>query len=215
MRQTRKAELALLGMALVLGLTAAGPVFAWTTQSLNTTIQCYNTGTGTWSTCPGGTLPAGTTIRDSATITMTKESNCGTNSPNYPNCGTISFYIVSGSPSESYCSSGDKTTPPGATAEGVDVVPSTAASSGSAGPLYSLTPTLASGTYYFYVHYSGTGTNGYPSYSTCEPFTGGSFSPPPTTGVPQFPFGMAALMLLAIPALLLVKGRFASAPSKV
>ena len=51
--------------------------------------------------------------------------------------------------------------------------------------------------------------NNYDSGSTCTSYvtlTAGAFPPPPT-GVPQFPYGMALLMAFAIPALLLVKSK--------
>jgi hypothetical protein len=52
--------------------------------------------------------------------------------------------------------------------------------------------------------------NNYDSGSKCSastPLTAGAFPPPPS--VPQFPFGIALLMALAIPALLLVKSKYA------
>jgi hypothetical protein len=75
---------------------------------------------------------------------------------------------------------------------------------------------LSTGSYYFYVVYS-PGSSGYPSQHTCEPFsgtTGGSFPPPPSS-VPQFPFGMALLLAVAIPGLLLVRSKYTGKHSSV
>ena len=201
MRQKSKAEIALLGAAVLLGLSAVSPAFAWT-SGLTTTVLCLNTGTGTWAPCPS-TIPAGTSIKDSATLTGTVEPNCGPHAPS-GNCGTISFRIVTGAVPTSGCPS---SVPTGATAEGTATVPTSFATTGHAGPFYSSSPSLGAGTYYFYVVYSGTGLGGYPAVHKCEPFTGGSFPPPPPPGVPQFPLGLAALLAAAVPALLLLRSK--------
>jgi hypothetical protein len=187
----RTKELALLGIAaMVLAIGAIVPAFAWT-STLTTQIQCNG------SPCSSTvSIPAGTVLQDKATLTLTKESSClGSGS----NCGTVSFYVVSGAAPKSCPSK----LPSGAVAEGVSVVP-TSADSGTPQTLYSSNPTLAAGTYYFYVVYSGTTGGGYPAAYACEPFSGGAFPPPPS-GVPQFPLGMGLLLVLAIPGLLLAK----------
>ena len=62
------------------------------------------------------------------------------------------------------------------------------------------------GNYVWIVSYGG---GGYPSMGPlCESMPSSSFPPPPT--VPEFPLGMAMLLALAIPALLLVRSRTAS-----
>lgn len=68
------------------------------------------------------------------------------------------------------------------------------------------TTALSAGNYVWLVHYTGN-PDGYKRYPTtgndCEPFKLTSLPPP--TSVPEFPFGMALLMAMAIPALVLFK----------
>jgi hypothetical protein len=52
-----------------------------------------------------------------------------------------------------------------------------------------------------------TAVNYYDHGANCDvrtPLTAGAFPPPPT-GVPQFPLGMAVLMAVTLPAMLLIK----------
>jgi hypothetical protein len=204
----RTKRLALLGVAaIVLGLGAIAPAFAWT-ASQTTTILCYSS--GTYTPCASTSLlPSGSSIEDQAALKLNNYACSG------GNCGTISFYVVSGT-APLTCPS---KLPSGATAEGVVTVPTTASTgtgSGTTTTTYtSSSPTLvSSGSYYFYVAYN-PGSSGYPSSGSdsakpqCEPFSGGPFSPPPPPStVPQFPLGMALLLGLAIPGLLVAKSKY-------
>lgn len=202
----RTTKLAILGAtALVLGLFAVAPAFAWS-QNQGTTIQCY--AGGVWSTCASQTAPASSSIRDDYKLGLDGYTCYA------PNCGTISFYVVSGAAPGTCPSS----VPAGATAEGSATVPSSAVpTSPTAGTwyysnYYSLSPTLASGSYYWLVYYNA-GSSGYASQTSCtEAFTGSGYFPPPT-GVPLFPLGMALVLALAIPGLLLIRSKYTSKQS--
>jgi hypothetical protein len=67
---------------------------------------------------------------------------------------------------------------------------------------------LTAGNYIWVVTYAGlTGTDKPPSRQVCEPFKLTAFPPPPS--VPEFPLGSVLMMALAIPALLVFRGKFA------
>ena len=237
--RTKRLVLIILAGALF-GLSAGVPAFAWT-STLTTTIQCYNTktgftncvtvcswtGTGTGTGCSGSsgsgtpTITGGTTIRDKATLTLSLvceingvteydgsckgsyKLTCVAYTPT-ANCGTISFYLVTGSPPAT-C---PKTKPSGATAEGSSTVPTS--NDGATGYYYSSSLVVTgSGQHYFWVVYSGTpankGLEGYPAQYACEPYK-------TTTSAPQFPLGMALVIALALPGLLLIRSRFKAFP---
>src|SRR5208337_2385439 len=194
---SRTKKLAILGaVAVVLGLSAVAPAFAWT-SSLSTTIYCKS-GAGAWSVCASTTsIPAGTAVKDKATLTLTSDGGP---------YGTISFYIYSGTYNT------DKTCAQNVGASTLYWTdPSNAYTVAGSGATnyYSSSPTsLVAGSYFFYVVYSGTGSGGYPSAAKCEPFTTAGYPFPPPSTVPQFPLGMALLLAVAIPGLLLVRSKY-------
>lgn len=200
----RTTELALVGVAaLVLGLSALSPVFAWHVASFSSTIYCENG--STWAPCTSSQLAGiSTPIKDEASLQL---------SANGKPYGTLSFFIYSGG-SSSYFNDVDThvcTINSGASLVWTDSANPQAVTSASQQPssqpfTSSVVSSLTAGSYFFYVSYSGTGSGGYPAGSLCEPFTAVTFPPPPT--VPQFPLGIAVLLGLAIPALFLAKSKF-------
>lgn len=201
---SRTKKLVILGaVAVVLGLFAVAPAFAWdstlTSSPAGTTVYCYTS--GAWSACSNpAAIPGGTSVKDNATLGLDGYSCSGSN------CGTISFYVISGaapgtcpsSPLGSYPSPISSSTVPSSapgTKEGTYHY--TWYTSSSTSP--------AAGSYFFYVYYNA-GSSGYPSRSACEPFTLLPLSIP----TPEFPFGMLLLLAVAIPGLLLVRSKFTS-----
>ena len=196
MIENGRTKLALIAAAAILGLSVVAPTFAWN-ATLNTTIYCMAPGS-TWVACSSVTsIPAGTMIKDKATLTLTADGGP---------YGTIRFYLYSGTYNTAHtCAQNvasatlfwtDPSNPYSVTGTGTTTYYSTAPSS------------IPSGSYFFYVTYSGTGVGGYPAKSTCEPFSTLGFPPP--NPVPQFPLGMGLLLAAAIPGLLLVRSRFSS-----
>jgi hypothetical protein len=165
----------------------------------------------------GVMISGGTTIRDMASLTLSLvcekngvteyDGNCtGTyqltcvNLNPSANCGTISFYLVTGAPPTS-CPTAK---PSGATAEGSSTVPTS--NDGKTDSYYSSSIVVSgSGEHYFWVQYGGTPSNGgvagYPAQYACEKFQ-------ISTSAPQFPLGMTLVIALAIPGVLLIRGRF-------
>ncbi len=181
MQSNRKVTIATLGLlSLLVGVGGVvAPVFAWHIVTFTTTASTTSAAIGTG-------------IHDTANLQLS--SNGGP-------YGTITFYVYKGTS----CDVGGT---PVYTSTPVSV---TSAATCSGGANYN-SPTVSTtgwsaGNYVWVAHYSGTGSSGYPSATaTCEPFS--LFQgPPPPPGVPQFPFGLAALMAIAIPALLLVKSK--------
>jgi hypothetical protein len=220
----RTKKLALLGFtAVALALAGAAPAFAWHVSSFTSTIYCNN-GTSTapsWAPCTSQQLGnINVQIEDQATLQI---------SYNGSPYGTVSFYLYSGGSSTfsngQYKFNGYEipqcTLNTGSHAPTLvwtdSANPQSVTSSAEASSSQTFTSSVvtgSAGTYFFYVVYSGTGSNGYPSSSLCEPFTAsGNFPPPPQNGVPQFPLGMALLLAVAIPGLLLVRSKFASTAS--
>ena len=220
---SRKAVIVLGLLVSLLGIGAtAAPAFACggscpppSSSSLSTTIYCNNG--GTWSACTSTQLGGiNTAIEDKASLALS--------SPDSVSLGTVSFYVFS-CPSSTVTNcyvAGDDGCLPVIFALGSLVVPTKVwtdssnaytVGSGNVGstvvytssqPSFSGTP----GNYFFYVVYSGSISEGYPPASACEPFQTTTHTfPPPPTGAPEFPAGMALLMALAIPALLLVRSR--------
>jgi hypothetical protein len=160
------------------------PAFAWH-SGISTCVA------GTWSKdCTvNPSFAIGTSVSDTAQITLT--SNGGP-------YGTVYFAVAAGicTDHNSPLVSGPSPASITVTGSGVTTYTSTLSTTG-----------LSAGSYVWLVYYSGTGSNGYPrapaSGYDCEPFT--LFAAPPPASVPQFPFGMALLMAIALPALLLLK----------
>ena len=172
------------------------PAYAWYVGSFSTTL-------------PGSSFAIGSTIIDSANLQLSSESV-----PSTYNYGTITFKVYQGTcnPATGLAS--------GTLVYTSSAVTVTSASNGAShsysDPAGFVTTGHSAGSYYFVARYSGStyqwiGNHYYGPYpsstSACEPFT--LLSGPPTNGVPEFPFGMAFLMALAVPILLLVRSRFA------
>jgi len=229
----RTTKLALVGAAaIVFGLGMISPALACTEQSLTTTVLCSSSQSGPFAACPynsetgTSTIPAGDWVQDSATVGVS-----GILPDTNP---TVSFYLVQGSIPSTGCPSSIPTNTPEGTGVTVTWSGSSGTAKSDVVATDSLT-TGTYYFYVVYDHgssgytwgwtwggsqYGGpsngysfdgitwwyAGSDGHSAY-TCEQFTGttgGSFPPPPS-GVPQFPLGMAALMALAIPALLLLR----------
>jgi hypothetical protein len=184
-RSGRKATLATLGLlSLLVGVGGVvAPVFAWHIVSFTTTSSTTSAAIGTG-------------IYDTAYLQI---------SNNGGPYGSITYHVYQGS-----CNSqGNPTGSLVYTSPAVSVT--AAASTGTSPVAYTSatvsTTTWSAGSYVWVVNYSGTGSSGYPAAkAACEPFS--LFQgPPPPPGVPQFPLGLAALMAIAVPALLLVKSK--------
>jgi hypothetical protein len=181
MNNNRKVAVASLGiLALLIGVGGGlGSVFAWHIVSFSTT--------------PSTTSSAiGTSISDSAKLQL---------SDNGGPYGSITFKIYSGT-----CTT--EGVPTGTLKYTSSPVPVTSAATSGSGATYGSGPVsttgLAAGSYVWVASYSGT-AGGYPAGTAgCESFTLFKGSPPP---VPEFPLGIALLMALAIPALLLVRSK--------
>ena len=162
------------------------PAFAWHVVSFSTSMQ-------------GGSFAIGTTMADTANLELSATSV----SSNY-NYGTITFYAYQGTCTPS---SGKGTGTLVYTSSPVTVTgASNGASASYTDPAGFDTTGMSAGSYYFVAVYSGSVSS--PTYpgatAACEPFSlyqGGT--------VPEFPLGMALLIGLAIPALLLFRTRFA------
>jgi len=210
----RTNKLALLGFAAIaLAVAGVAPAFAWHVASFSSQIYCNNgtSASPSWAPCTSSQLSnINTQIQDHATLLL---------SDNGAPYGTVSFYVYSGG-STTYFNNVDThvcTIKTGATLVWTDSAnPQSVGSASQTTPGQSFTSstvTGSAGTYFFYVSYSGTGSGGYPAGSLCEPFTALNSFPPPPTGVPQFPLGMALLLALAIPGLLLIRSRVGFRPS--
>jgi len=213
----RTKKLALIGAAaLVLGLAAVAPAFAWHVANFRTTILCDND--GTWAACTSSQLLGiNTPIKDEAILLLSDNGKPYGNMSFYVYQGTSKNYTLTNNPDyyQFTCTlkTGKSTAPKLVWTDPANVQDVGKASQTSPGQIInSSEPSFTqTGSFFFYVVYSGSGSNGYPPASTCEPFIApnGTF-PPPTFGTPQFPFGMALLLAVAIPGLLLVRSKFAS-----
>jgi hypothetical protein len=185
----------------------AVPAYAWhsnlSTQIYANGVVCGPPG----SSNPCG-VPVGSSIYDKATLFL---------SSNGKPYGTISFVVYSGSSftNGAYSANGYSipkcTLGTGNTLKWTDSLnPQSVTGTGTTQYTSSTvnTNTYSTGSYFFYVTYSGTGKSGYPSASVCEPFSLSS-----TSTVPEFPLGMALLFALAIPVLLIARTRFARVPN--
>ena len=188
LENNRTGKLALLGVtALVLGLGAVAPAFAWHIQYL-TTQTGYIDSAGAFHASTS--FPAGSNIADQATVTGCDASHCGSTAEGLT--GTVTFRLYSGSS----C---------GGTAISTDTksVPNTNPSTVTSDPFTEST----SGSYSFKASFTGSGDWAGVTYTgSCEPFTLTPFPPP---GVPEFPFGMVLLLAIAIPGLLFVRSKYA------
>jgi len=161
------------------------PTFAWT-SSLHTCVA------GSWSAnCTvNPSYAIGTTVSDTAKVTLTNDG---------PPYGTVYFAVAAGTCSQhgSPLTSGPSPASASVTGSGATTYTSTLSTIG-----------FSAGSYVWLVYYGGTGSGGYPRAPTsgydCEPFT--LFAGP--SPVPEFPMGMALLMAILFPAMLLFKKKF-------
>jgi hypothetical protein len=143
-----------------------------------------------WTTTPGATTLSSATVAvggsqtDSALLKLTTETTSS--------FGSIIFNVYQGT-----CSSHT-------TLVFTATVAVTSAAMGASGHTY-ISPAFSPaspGNYIWLDTYTGTGTGGYPPATfACEPFTVAPH------GVPEFPAGLAILMGLALPAMMLLKRR--------
>lgn len=187
---TRTKKLAILGaMAVILGLGAMSPVFAWTSNLNSTSLT--PTSCGTSSGC------ATASVTDTALLTLTNDG-----APR----GSVTFTVYAAAVGATCASSGS------ALWSDTESVPSTGTYVDSSHTQFSITSASFSttghvGSFVWIVSYPGTGSGGYPGVSPkCEPMKLLTFPPPST--VPQFPLGMALLLAVAIPGLLLVRSKY-------
>jgi len=214
----RTKKITLLGFAAIaLAIAGVAPAFAWHVVSFDSTIYCNNgtTSSPSWAPCTSSQLSNITTqIEDQATLKLSSVT-CNPEKSVLDCFGSVSFYLYKGG-SSTYFNNVDTNTCTLGTGKNApsliwtdpanpQAVTSTSESS-SGQPFTSSTVTGSAGNYFFYVSYSGS-NQGYPSASLCEPFSASGTFPPPPTGVPQFPLGMALLLALAIPGLLLIRSR--------
>jgi len=187
----RTKKLALLGIAAIaLAVAGVAPVFAWTITP-GSPFTCVGTA---WSTtcATNPSYAIGTTVYDTVKAQLSNDGGSGTI--------TWKVYALTGV---------------GACTTTGSALFTTTASIAGDGSYHTIpTPTGFSTTGHSAGSYAWTVTVTYSDAtpkSACEPFTLFTAPPPPT--VPQFPLGMALLLALAIPALLLIRSKFASKPS--
>jgi len=200
--------LVLLGAVVVLAMGVVAPAFAeLPTATVSTTVRCSQNGGGYWYTC-SSLIISGTDISDELALTLSSQDCSGPAGCSY---GQIYFYVYSGGSSAYENSGGTCTIKDAATLVWSDINVNgygVFSSNNGATLTYDsskVSPQLSSGTYFFLVQYKPGSVGGtWPAASECEPFT---ISPPPT--VPQFPLGIALLLALAIPGLLLIRTRYA------
>lgn len=144
-----------------------------------------------WSSSLSTTVhQSGSSVYDTASLTLTNDG---------PSFGHITFVIYQGS---SFTQGTQTCTLGSNSLKWTDSKnPITVTGSGTYTSSTVSTSGWASGSYFFYVNYGG---GDYPQASECESFT----IAPTTQGVPEFPFGMALLVAVALPALFLARRRF-------
>jgi len=178
----RTNKLAILGFAaLALALGAVAPAFAWHLSTFTTQVN------------PSTSVPQGTTVTDTASFTGCDGTHpCGSASGSMTGSVTFTLYSNDGCTGTAVATD---------TKSGPFANPATVTSDGFS------TSSLTPGSYSFSVAFAGTGSWATASAKAgCEPFILTKF--PPT--VPQFPLGLALVLALAIPGLLLIRGKFAS-----
>jgi hypothetical protein len=189
---------ALLLAVLALGSFSALMVSAWSTENLTTALSPTSC-----QSSPGCVV--GTSVTDSATITVTPE-NCNGGC----NYGTVTFqvYAYTGGSCSSY-SSGAISGFPGPASKNTVSVPSSLSSGSATVSSSSFSTSGLTGTKYVWVvnYVSGGGSNSWPSYGpVCE-----TMFIQQTSGVPQFPLGslgMLALLGIMVPAMIVLRSRF-------
>ena len=179
-------------------LLGAAPAFAWHVVlppgcSSSSQVQpCFTTSA---SITP--------TVHDSATIQISNNGpTAGYTCPDSSSCpfGYITFKVYTVVVGQS-CRDGSGN--PTGTLKFTSFTPVTASAQAGPTTYQSASVALAPGSYNWVATYSGTGSGGYPSaMAACEPFT------IVTNGVPEFPSGMALLLAIALPAMLLLRGKF-------
>jgi hypothetical protein len=180
----RNASLAILGVlsVFVFVAPAVSTVFAWNTCGLVLSP-------GTQST----TVPAGTTATLTYLLTYSDSSA-------YKSTFDLSASVTPGSPSGTWTIV--SITPP-------NPVPSTASDSISQIITVKVTAPSTPGSTTTLSVKAANNQDGSADCTARTTLTAGAFPPPPN-GVPQFPFGIALLMALAIPALLVVKSKYSA-----
>lgn len=176
-----KSQKALVVVAtIVMTLTiGTGPVFAW---HISNTTTGYRDSSGNF--VAGTTIPSGAKAVDSATVDP--GSGCSGAA-----CGYVTFTLFSNGDCQGTASRSD------------EVQVASPIASGSSETVYSSGFVVAPGSWSFratWVFYA-SGSFQSTKYS-CEPFTVLSFS-----SAPEFPLGMAALVLITLPALLFLRKR--------
>jgi hypothetical protein len=200
-------------LATVMLVQGAGLAFAWHSSLSGTTLS------------PASSVVKGTSVTDTATVGLNPGSTCTPISSCGP-FGSVTFLVykdTAGGPAG--CVASDLN---GATSYSSTVTITSAMIAGTSLPSTATVPSaalstgsLAAGFYVFLVHYTGTGSSGYPdsptaagsmivqvgtTYYLCEPLA----ITPASTSAPEFSLGLLPLFALVVPALLLMRGRFAA-----
>jgi len=160
------------------------------------------------SACISPGCAIGTTVTDTVTFCLSTTSStfCAASTKATVTCaqgantkGTICYEVHSGT-----CASIGALVSPGPSPSSTAVLTSNDGSTKTYTSTLSTTG-LAAGSYVWIVQYSGMSVNtDLHTLKTCEPFT---LTVGHGLGVPEFPSGVALLMALAIPALLLVRSK--------
>jgi len=171
----------------------ASPVFAWHLQGCDVATPCAGF---TTHINPSTIVVAGTALTDTANLIGCDGSHA---------CGSASGSITGSIVWKAYT---------GGTCAGTVVShwPGSAASDTKAGPFGnpatvvsdSFSTTGLVGAYSFQATFVGTGSWAFTTVGPCEPF---NVTAAPPHSVPEFPLGLPALLLLALPAMILLRRR--------
>jgi hypothetical protein len=192
----RNLSIAALGILFATAVLAS-PAFAWHLKGCDG-VTSEGVCTFVTTVHPSTTVVIGTTVTDSATLV-----GCdGTHA-----CGSASGSITGSVAFKLYSNDGCTGTPIAtSTVAGPFTNPSTVTSGGFS------TTSLSAGSYSIKATFTGTGSWSSASKTAgCEPFL--LTKAPPT--VPEFPLGVALLFGLALPALFLVRTKFATSSVKL